>query len=347
MSIIRRAGLAAVAASGLVLAAAAPAPPAPALNPAAAAGHPSEVSLPDTRRIAFVSKLNGRHYSIDVALPILPPPPEGYPVIYVLDGDAYFPSAAEAVNAIAANAIVVGIGYSHEPAWIAASLAKHAPITGLLAVSAPFDTMVAIEREYDMSLTPDATSIRSMGLAGATVTAADFGGMDDYLKIIETEVKPMVYGLAPVNRNDQTLFGHSLGGLTVVEALFTEPTAFRTFVAASPSLWWGDREVLKKEAAFDAAVSAGRAAPRVLITVGGDEEAAPKLPPEMADKQVEINTLIKNARMVGNACDLAKRLQTLHGAQGYQVEDCAVFAGQGHQISPWPAIGRGVVFAFP
>jgi len=50
--------------------------------------------------------------------------------------------------------------------------------------------------------------------------------------------------------------------------------------------------------------------------------------------------------MVGNACDLAARLKALRGPPPYEAADCAVFAGQGHNISPWPAIGRAVAFAF-
>ena len=72
------------------------------------------------------------------------------------------------------------------------------------------------------------------------------GGLDDYLKTIETEVKPRVRAAADayhlkLNDDDQTLFGHSLGGLAVLEALFTEPKAFRTFVAASPRVWCAGR----------------------------------------------------------------------------------------------------------
>ncbi|HWE44827.1 MAG TPA: hypothetical protein VG407_02275 [Caulobacteraceae bacterium] len=56
---------------------------------------------------------------------------------------------------------------------------------------------------------------------------------------------------------------------------------------------------------------------------------------------------MKKSRMVGNACDLTARLKTLHGGARYEVADCAVFPDQGHGISPWPAMGRAVSFAFP
>ena len=72
--------------------------------------------------------------------------------------------------------------------------------------------------------------------------------------------------LVPVDATNQALYGHSLGGLAVVHALFTEPKAFRSFIASSPSLWWDGNAVLEDEAGFGAEVRAGKIAPRILIT---------------------------------------------------------------------------------
>jgi predicted alpha/beta superfamily hydrolase len=63
----------------------------------------------------------------------------------------------------------------------------------------------------------------------------------------------------------------SLGGLAVVRALFTEPTAYRSFIADSPSLWYDGGSVLDGEKQFAADVTSGRIAPRVLIAVGARE----------------------------------------------------------------------------
>ena len=319
-------------------------------------GH-ADVFVPDTRRISFVSKVNGHAYSIDVAWPEAPPPPGGYPVIYVLDGDGYFAAVAEAVriNGNAPQAVVVGIGYpAADPAWRAGYLAKMKFLPGGLSTVQAAGMAISLARVYDLTPAADADSLKQAAAQGITATPADFGGVDDFLKTIETEVKPRVAALAAenhvkVNGADQTLFGHSLGGLAVVEALFTEPGAYRTFVAASPSIWFADRAVLAKEPAFDAAIAAGKATPRVLITVGADEEDGTKIPATMTAHRAELAALLKKDRMVGNACDLAAGiyLQTLHGAPGYEVADCAVFPHQEHGISVWPAIGRAVSFAFP
>jgi predicted alpha/beta superfamily hydrolase len=339
--------VAAVAFQAVGVRAAAPSTPRPPEKSAAELnGHPRDVSLSDTRHIDFVSKVNGHPYSIDVALPNVPPAPGGYPVIYVLDGYGYFASVTDAArtNGNFDQAIVVGIGYPRDPNWIQSVLDRHRPLPSS-ATDAPFDTAVDFERQYDLGLPVDDDYINFSRSIGKSVAAVDFGGVDDFLATIERDVKPRVSALAPVNTSDQTLFGHSLGGLTVLEALFTEPQAFHTFVAASPSIWWGNRAVLKKEAQFAAAISAGKTTPRVLITVGSDEDAMSALPPEYEAHRGAIEAFVKKSRMVGNACDLAMRLKALHGAKGYEVSDCAVFPGQNHGVSPWPAIGRAIAFA--
>jgi predicted alpha/beta superfamily hydrolase len=315
-------------------------------------GHPAEVTVPDTRRINFISKVNGHGYSIDVALPQVPPPAKGYPVIYVFDGGAYFASFTEAVrtNANAPQAIVVAIGYPHDDAWAGKVLSRFKDLPSWLGNLEQKNGMAqGLERIYDLTFTPCAASeIQSMGAVGLKLATTDCGGADDFLKTIETEIKPRVYALAPVDRTNQALFGHSLGGLAVLHALLTEPNAFRTFIAASPSIWWNDKAVLAKEAEFAETVKRGEAKPRILVTVGAEEETMPRsLPKDMQARKAEIQEQVRKVRMVGNARDLVARLKALQGAKGYEVADCAVFSRQAHGISVWPAIGRAVSFAFP
>lgn len=309
---------------------------------------PDEVSIPNTRRIAFTSKVNGHLYSIDVALPFEPAPEKGYRVIYVLDGYAYFGSVTEAAraNGNGAGTVVVGIGYPDTPEFIAGVVARHGPPPVAMASDPPYMAAISVERMYDLALPATEAALAAQSVPGLmSPKVADVGGMDDFLKVIEAEVKPRVQALTRMDTSNQTLFGHSLGGLAVVHALFTEPEAFRTFIAASPSLWWNDDAVLKEEAAFAARVKAGEVHPRVLITVGGQEQDVPDLPPAMAALRPKIEGLIAKARMVDNARDLAARLQGLNGKPPYKAADVAVFPEQQHGISPWPAIGRGVAFA--
>jgi predicted alpha/beta superfamily hydrolase len=307
------------------------------------------VSIPNTRLIDFVSKVNGHPYSISVALPWTPAPAKGYPVLYVLDGGVYFASATEAVriNNNAPDVVVVGISYPNTPAFIERTLSKHQPLAASLAGLPPFYAAMAYARVYDMTPPTTAQELAEFNVTGMGLTPAETGGLDDLLKTIETEVKPRVAALARIDQNNQALFGHSLGGNATLHALFTEPTAFRTFIIASPAIWWADRRLLANEAKFSAQVTSGAVNPRVLITVGADEQDVPKLPPGMAAMQSQLTAFVLKSRMVDNARDLTSRLKGLRGARGYEVGDIAIFPHQGHGISPWPAIGRGVAFAFP
>jgi pimeloyl-ACP methyl ester carboxylesterase len=46
------------------------------------------------------------------------------------------------------------------------------------------------------------------------------------------------------------LVGHSFGGITTLNALYTMPETFDAYVAIDPSLWWDDRVLLKKARPF-------------------------------------------------------------------------------------------------
>jgi predicted alpha/beta superfamily hydrolase len=63
------------------------------------------------------------------------------------------------------------------------------------------------------------------------------GGADKFLSFIKTELIPYVNKTYPSN-GDNTLWGHSLGGLFVIYAMLNEPKTFKSYIAVDPSLWW-------------------------------------------------------------------------------------------------------------
>ncbi|WP_397404871.1 hypothetical protein [Phenylobacterium sp.] len=78
--------------AALVLAAATPAlAQAPTLAPVAA-------TVGTAQQIDFTSAVNGKTYRITIAKPYAFPPKGGYPVVYVLDGGAYFGTFARLVD---------------------------------------------------------------------------------------------------------------------------------------------------------------------------------------------------------------------------------------------------------
>lgn len=308
------------------------------------------VMQPHTRRIDFVSDVNGRSYSLFVALPLCGETAEKYRVLYVLDGNFYFATAVEAVRSRpeADDVMVVGLGYPQSRRFAAQALKRHH--AALFGTSPTSDTLKAckLERVYDLTL-PAETDLLAHDFAGGDFvpTTQDVGGLDEFLDLLETEVRLLVADQASRPIGGQAIFGHSLGGLAVIYALFRAPGAYQAFIASSPSLWWNRKAVLHHEAKFAEMIETACATPRVLITVGQDEESlTAKIVYGDSEQQKKWSYLLKSRRMVGNAKDLAARLSALKGPDGYFVENCVVFPGMGHQLAPWPAIARAVPFAF-
>lgn len=74
------------------------------------------------------------------------------------------------------------------------------------------------------------------------------GGADNFLGFITSELIPYINKTYPSN-GDNTIWGHSLSGMFVIYALLNQPTSFKSYIAADPSLWWDDCLVPKMAAA--------------------------------------------------------------------------------------------------
>lgn len=296
--------------TGMWLAALVMAVAAPALSQAPTPA-PVPATVGTSQQIDFTSAVNGKTYRITIAKPYAFPPKGGYPVVYVLDGGAYFGTFAGAarlrssLGAELAPAIIVGISYPSESMLVAQD-----------------------RRMLDLTHNAPEASRPALGVASKPV---ETGGADAFYKVIETEIRPRVAAVAQVAQGKDVLFGHSLGGLFVLHTMFQHPDAFRTYLALSPSIWWTGRSVLKNEVAFAAKVTAGRTTPRVFIGVGGEEQ------PQTVASSAEF-------RMVDNASELATRLSALKGSSGYKIES-KVFAGQSHMSVPWEALNTMLNFA--
>lgn len=70
------------------------------------------------------------------------------------------------------------------------------------------------------------------------------GGAANFLGFIKDELIPYINKKYPSN-GDNTLWGHSLGGLFVINAMLNEPKTFKSYIAVDPSLWWDDCYIKK------------------------------------------------------------------------------------------------------
>jgi predicted alpha/beta superfamily hydrolase len=93
------------------------------------------------------------------------------------------------------------------------------------------------------------------------------GRAEDHARMLVEELKPLIdgrYRTLPDAENT-AVGGSSLGGLVTLYLLLKHPDVFRRGAAMSPSVWWGDRVILKEAEAF-----AG-SPPRMWLDIGGRE----------------------------------------------------------------------------
>lgn len=265
------------------------------------------VALPAAQQLDIRARTTGYPYRILMSVPDAPAPKQGYPVLYVLDGNAAFPVAAFLARSVASRRDVTG----HQPPLV-------------VGIGYPGDRdfdVAARQRDY----TPGAQSPHP---------PATEGGADHFLDFIDREVKPMVAARYPIDTQRQALFGHSFGGLLALHALLTRPTSFSTYLLSSPSIWWQDKRVLAGWP--NLARSAAR--PRVQISVGALEDDPPKrhYPPE-------VRALWAQRPMVMPARHLAHQLRELPGWSDANTVYYEL-AGENHGPAWLPAMTRGMQF---
>ncbi|MDR1492712.1 MAG: prolyl oligopeptidase family serine peptidase [Planctomycetaceae bacterium] len=184
-----------------------------------------------------------RRYKITVGIPKKQAPKSGFPAIYLLDGNSALAAMNETLFSKIAQTelpVVVAIGYE-------------TPLR--------FDVDA---RAYDYTpATPDGSESpteKERGRKG--------GGADIFADFIEKKIKPYVESLAPIDKKRQTIWGHSYGGLFVLNTLFKHPEMFQNYFAADPSLWRETETILNMEKAF--VKKKKKAELRLVIAVGNN-----------------------------------------------------------------------------
>lgn len=206
-------------------------------------------ALPETEEWDLASADGSRSYRILVHRPQGAPPPAGFSVLTVLDGNALFAGLVDASRAM-----------RFEPAGSKGLM--------VVAVGYPGDAAYDMQRRT-FDLTPDP----SAAVRGPRAAFAQ-GGQREFLDFLLNRLRPELARRYPVDATRQSLYGHSFGGAFALYALYSRPDAFQAVVAASPSIWWNAQSVLKEEAGFMSRMSQAPDLPLQLslrILVGGRE----------------------------------------------------------------------------
>lgn len=274
------------------------------------------VVIDNSATFTMTSDVNGRTYQIFVAWPFGSPPAEGFPAIYMTDANAHFSTMVETSRSWSRgsgrgqqNAIIVGIGY-------------------------PAGADIRSERAFDLTMQ-----------LGDAPTPEGFGAADAFLHFVLDELKPRIEASYPVDTNRQALFGHSFGGLFALHSLINQPDAFQTYLAASPSIWWGERFSLKESLPrLTPKLETSGATPRVFISVGEFEQSAepgPR-PPSNSGRQRPQLPGVADRTQVDDAEAMSKLLSKTPGVLSRYV----LFDGEGHGSVAPAAMSRAISFFF-
>jgi len=183
-----------------------------------------EVAAHTVERLSLESEPAGHRYRVSILRPAAPPPADGYPVLFLLDGNAAEQDLVK-TEALATpegrSLAVVTLGYDTDQRFDVAARAY----------------------DYTPALVPGANERDPLDATRRN------GGADGFLAFIQATILPAVERQIPVDRRRLGLWGHSYGGLFVLHALQHADT-FRCHIAASPSLWWRDGYLFKHRDAF-------------------------------------------------------------------------------------------------
>ncbi|WP_313741418.1 alpha/beta hydrolase [Pseudomonas sp.] len=216
---------------------------------------PMDTSLLERTDLAYrfkqldLDSLDGRrHYRLWVGQPKRSAPAAGYPVLWMLDGNAALGALdRQQLDALAAGQapLLVAVGYQSE------------------------QRIERAARTYDY--TPNVPGLEEQR---DPLTQQPSGGVDAFLDLLTGRMRMLVVSQAPIDLERQTLWGHSYGGLAVLHTLFTRPGAFSGYAAASPSLWWREGALVRE--AEGLAGRLGGARPDVLLMRGSEEPDSPR-----------------------------------------------------------------------
>lgn len=151
------------------------------------------------------------------------------------------------------------------------------------------------------------------------------GGAAAFYDVIAQRIKPEVQRRTPIDTQQQSLWGHSLGGLFVLSTLYTHPTAFQHYISASPSLWWS--QGAPQGAMEQQFLGSYRGTPAQLtLMLGGDERRGNRGVRDLTNPRV-----VAHLRRIGGAApdaayQLSRRLEEVPGLHVTYRE----FAGLGH-----------------
>ena len=145
-------------------------------------------------------------------------------VVFMVDANAQFPILLNSYAKIYANG-------AKQNAKAVSKLSKTVLIAGI-----GYDSPLAYDtKRRTRDLTP----------AASGEEYANGGGAAEFYDFVKDELFPLVEKKYSTAKSDKIYFGHSFGGLFGIYALLRDDGIFDEFFIASPSLWWGESQLIR------------------------------------------------------------------------------------------------------
>ncbi|WP_182912705.1 alpha/beta hydrolase [Paracoccus onubensis] len=221
--------------------------------------------------------VDGSGYRLFLAVPKATAPADGWPSLWMLDGNAVFDRIGASDLVSQPGLAVIGIGY---------------PVDQI------FDTTARALDYTPVSRVPDPEA----GRGRAT------GGADSFRTRLLGPLRDAVEKRVSIDPARRVLWGHSYGGLFTLHCLLSEPHAFAGWAPTSPSSGFGGN-VLQHLSAGAPLLEPGKIAP-VHIMLGDSEYRRGTEPPAVPQPSPDTMAL---AKLLEQREDLDVRVTVLKG----------------------------------
>lgn len=241
---------------------------------------PPPFVLPNTEVRQIHSSFLNRDYELYVSLPAsYATGHQNYPVVFITDASYAFPVASSIGPFIARHS-------------------KHLPEVILVGLSYAKGDTAEFSRRRDYTPSGNGSNGLTSDMPGRKPV---FGEAEGYRRFLKDEVFSFVASHYRANMARKILTGHSYGSLFGAYVLLTDPAMFDGYVLGSPSLWYDDYLLFKREREF--AHQNKNLTAKVYLAAGSFEGAAPKNRPN--DKRYS-----KDSRIVTGTIAFAKALSS-------------------------------------
>lgn len=168
---------------------------------------------PPTHHLSQLTVAVGPGHRLFRAVPKGAPPAGGWPVLYLLDGNAAFDYLTPDHLALVPGLVLIGVGYDTDRQF-----ARERRTLDFTAPDGPGD-----------GIRPDPVHPGRMA-----------GGAAQFLDRLTGPLRAAAEAGIAVDPARRTLWGHSFGGLFTLYALLARPDSFARFATISPSIWWDE-----------------------------------------------------------------------------------------------------------